>query len=166
MAIKPITHTKAILRGYVEIDEGSAQSLAKAGFPIETRFFIPKIGDKAQGLRTLKNMNGTLRTRHDLQPRAPGNTFISMGDEATLKSNIPDTALSHRQVAVTAKEILKLADNGVMRRPEFRKVIAKRLKKDPSSISPCITKLVRIGYLIDHGKTPPEILGTKVAAKK
>lgn len=135
---------EATLRGHVEIDGKSAQALAKAGWPVEVRYFIPKVGTKAAQLEP------TVRPKRNCSPKARNN-LIGPG-------TVPIETVSgdRARVARACAEAFSKVEQGMVRRSKLRAYVAGKLKLKPQQVSSQFSHLIRLGILTDHGQFPPE----------
>jgi hypothetical protein len=135
---------EAILRGYVEVPQTVAKQLAKAGWPIEVRHFIPKAGTKAA-----TNGNGADHVK-TITPNTKNN-FLTVG------AVNPETLSGDRQlVGRLAVEALKSREGKRARRLDLKKYLVGKTKLSNKQVGSQLTHLVKLSVLVDLGKFPPE----------
>jgi hypothetical protein len=137
---------EATLRGYIEVPSTVAKQLAKAGWPVEIRHFIPKAGTKAV---SLPKTNGHSEHR-TVTPNSKNNLL-------TIGAVSPETLAGDRhKVGVAAIEALQKMEHKRARRLTLKKHLIHKTKLTNKQVSSQLTHLVRLSVLVDLGKFPPE----------
>lgn len=137
---------EATLRGHVEIDGQSAKALSKAGWPVEVRYFIPKVGTKAAKGET----NGKTRAARTSSINTRNNFVgVGTGDSDPLYGD-------RKRVAIAAVEAINKEPHKMARRLKLRNFLMAKLKLNRQQASSQLTHVIRLGVLKDLGQFPPE----------